>query len=405
MQEIIEYINKNIDKTNSYNDALLSLNKIVNYLKEKNYINNIDNNINLINNSIQLSEILKIIVDNNIKLFQKNGLEKYFKDNVSIQLIESYCIIEGIYLNDYIKESEEINYDNIMDDPVGIYLKEISTFKRLTAEEEKMLGYRILEGDEKAKKLMAERNLKLVVAISKHFSHNRNDFLDIIQDGNIGLMRAVELFDVTKGYKFSTYATWWIRQAIIRGISEKSRTIKLPIEKSNMVARYNKMIELLTSRLSRDPNIEEIAEALSISTKEVVELQNLRSGVISLNSLIGDKEDEELMDIVPSEDGDPETMYYENSIEKNVQQFLIDAGLDEKQRYVIIHRLGLMGSEEKTLEELGQEFGCTRERIRQIEAKCLRKLSRSSYADKMAMYMEDPDEAIKRRKENYYRFN
>ena len=263
--------------------------------------------------------------------------------------------------------------DLTINDPVRMYLKEIGQIKLLSMSEELELADRIAAGDETAKNTLAEANLRLVVSIAKRYVGRGMLFLDLIQEGNIGLMKAVDKFDVTKGYKFSTYATWWIRQAITRAIADQARTIRVPVHMVETINRMSKMQRKLTLELGYEPSTKELATALDMTEEKVLEIMQIAREPASLETPIGEEDDSNLGDFV----ADNNTVTPEANIESVMLREHIDVllqDLKDREREVIILRFGLRDGHPRTLEEVGKIFNVTRERIRQIEAKALRKL-------------------------------
>ena len=273
------------------------------------------------------------------------------------------------------------------DDPVRMYFKEIGKVPLLTAEEERDLAIRIEQGDEEAKKKLCESNLRLVVSIARRYLNRGLSFLDLIQEGNLGLIKAVEKFDYTKGYKFSTYATWWIRQAITRSIADQARTIRIPV---HMVETINKLIRVsrqLLQEYGREPTSEEIAREMGISVEKVREIKKISQDPVSLETPIGEEEDSHLGDFIPDEDiPSPVDAAAYSMLQKQLREVLDT--LSEREKKVLILRFGLDDGRPRTLEEVGREFNVTRERIRQIEAKALRKLRHPSRSKKLRDYLE-----------------
>lgn len=273
------------------------------------------------------------------------------------------------------------------DDPVRMYFKEIGKVPLLTAEEEKELAIRIENGDQEAKKKLCESNLRLVVSIARRYLNRGLSFLDLIQEGNLGLIKAVEKFDYTKGYKFSTYATWWIRQAITRSIADQARTIRIPV---HMVETINKLIRIsrqLLQEYGREPTSEEIAEEMGITVEKVREIKKISQDPVSLETPIGEEEDSHLGDFIPDEDiPSPVEAAAYSMLQKQLREVLDT--LSEREKKVLILRFGLDDGRPRTLEEVGKEFNVTRERIRQIEAKALRKLRHPSRSKKLKDYLE-----------------
>ncbi len=274
-----------------------------------------------------------------------------------------------------------------IDDPVRMYLKEIGRVPLLTAEEEIELAKRMEAGDESAKRRLAEANLRLVVSIAKRYVGRGMLFLDLIQEGNLGLIKAVEKFDYVKGFKFSTYATWWIRQAITRAIADQARTIRIPV---HMVETINKLIRVsrqLLQELGRDPTPEEIAAVMEIPTERVREIQKIAQEPVSLETPIGEEEDSHLGDFIPDEDAPAPSEAASFILLKEQLEEVLET-LTPREEKVLRLRFGLDDGRTRTLEEVGQEFGVTRERIRQIEAKALRKLRHPSRSKKLKDYLE-----------------
>ena len=278
--------------------------------------------------------------------------------------------------------------DLTINDPVRMYLKEIGQIKLLTMEEELELADRILAGDEEAKTILAEANLRLVVSIAKRYGGRGLLFLDLIQEGNIGLMKAVEKFDVNKGYKFSTYATWWIRQAITRAIADQARTIRVPV---HMVETINKLARIqrqLTLELNREPSEEELAKKMNVSVEKIRDIYKISQEPVSLETPIGEEDDSHLGDFIKDERNmSPEEYATHEMLKDEISDVLLT--LTEREEKVIRLRFGLEDGKSRTLEEVGQMFGVTRERIRQIEAKALRKLRHPSRSRKLKDYMSE----------------
>ena len=287
---------------------------------------------------------------------------------------------------------EEMNETEAMadtfstDDPVRMYLKEIGKVPLLTPEEEQDLAKRMAEGDEEAKRRMAEANLRLVVSIAKRYVGRGMLFLDLIQEGNLGLIKAVEKFDYTKGYKFSTYATWWIRQAITRAIADQARTIRIPV---HMVETINKVIRVsrqLLQELGHDPSAEEIAAEMNMPVDKVRDILKIAQEPVSLETPIGEEEDSHLGDFIPDEDASEPSEAASFSLLKEQLMEVLDT-LTPREKKVLELRFGIVDGRTRTLEEVGKEFNVTRERIRQIEAKALRKLRHPSRSKKLRDFL------------------
>ena len=297
---------------------------------------------------------------------------------------------------DKIGKEEDIEMDKLdlslpkgisIDDPVRMYLKEIGKIPLLKPHEEVELAKRMMEGDEIAKQRLVEANLRLVVSIAKRYVGRGMLFLDLIQEGNLGLIKAVEKFDYERGFKFSTYATWWIRQAITRAIADQARTIRIPV---HMVETINKLIRVsrqLLQELGRDPKPEEIAKEMDMSEEKVREIMKIAQDPVSLETPIGEEEDSHLGDFIPDEDAlAPAEAAAYSLLKDQIEEVL--GSLNEREQKVLKLRFGLEDGRARTLEEVGKEFDVTRERIRQIEAKALRKLRHPSRSKKLRDYLD-----------------
>ena len=324
-------------------------------------------------------------------------------DNDSLDDLYNYFVENGINVvseedeasSDKQKEEEvvilsdeDITKDININDPVRMYLKEIGKISLLSPEEEMDLSVRVANGDEEAANLLAESNLRLVVSIAKRYVGRGLLFLDLIQEGNIGLMKAVEKFDYDKGYKFSTYATWWIRQAITRALADQARTIRVPV---HMVETINKMARIqrqMTLELNREPSDEEIAKKMGIGVDKVREVMKISQDPVSLETPIGEEDDSHLGDFLKDETCMSPEEYATNEILKEEIRSVLST-LQPREQQVLELRFGLIDGTSYTLEEVGKRFNVTRERIRQIEAKALRKLRHPSRAKKLKDFMID----------------
>ena len=298
--------------------------------------------------------------------------------------------------DDELKKEDDVEMDKIdlslpkgisIDDPVRMYLKEIGKIPLLKPHEEIEYAKRMMEGDEVAKQRLVEANLRLVVSIAKRYVGRGMLFLDLIQEGNLGLIKAVEKFDYERGFKFSTYATWWIRQAITRAIADQARTIRIPV---HMVETINKLIRVsrqLLQELGRDPKPEEIAKEMDMSEEKVREIMKIAQDPVSLETPIGEEEDSHLGDFIPDEDAlAPAEAAAYSLLKDQIEEVL--GSLNEREQKVLKLRFGLEDGRARTLEEVGKEFDVTRERIRQIEAKALRKLRHPSRSKKLRDYLD-----------------
>ena len=276
--------------------------------------------------------------------------------------------------------------DGKLDDPVRMYLKEIGKIKLLTPEEELALAKRMAEGDEEAHKRMSEANLRLVVSIAKRYVGRGMQLLDLIQEGNLGLMKAVEKFDYTKGYKFSTYATWWIRQSITRAIADQARTIRIPVHMVETINRVLRTSHSMVQSLGREPTTEEVAQELHMEVSKVEEIMKIAQEPVSLETPVGEEEDSHLGDFLPDSDASqPPEEASHTLLHEQLEDVL--ATLTPREQQVLRMRFGLQDGKPHTLEEVGKEFDVTRERIRQIESKALRKLRHPSRSKKLRDFL------------------
>ncbi len=340
-------------------------------------------------NALDVTEINNFFTGDELSTEQMEHIYSYLEAHGIdvVPIIDDNLLAEDALLLDddderFLKdvEEEEIDLDAIdllegigTEDPVRMYLKEIGTVPLLSADEEMELAKKKADGDEMAKDRLIEANLRLVVSIAKRYTGRGMSFLDLVQEGNLGLIKGVEKFDYTKGYKLSTYATWWIRQSVTRALADQARTIRVPVHMVETINKMSKMQRKLTLELGYEPSVPELAEALDMSEDKVMEIMQIAREPASLETPIGEEDDSNLGDFV----ADNNVVTPEGNVESVMLREHIDAllgDLKERERQVIVLRFGLEDGHPRTLEEVGKEFNVTRERIRQIEAKALRKL-------------------------------
>ncbi|SHE29926.1 RNA polymerase, sigma 70 subunit, RpoD [Caldanaerobius fijiensis DSM 17918] len=374
------------NEANKANNKIMQVKKLIQAGKEK--------------GSLTYQEIMDTLEDVDIDADQ---IEKFYEtlETMGIEIVGDHPLDEvekdGIENIDDVIDINDVDEDIDMDlsipdnvnidDPVRMYLKEIGKIPLLTPEEEIELAKRIEKGDEEAKKRLTEANLRLVVSIAKKYVGRGMLFLDLIQEGNLGLLKAVEKFDYRKGYKFSTYATWWIRQAITRAIADQARTIRIPV---HMVETINKLIRVsrqLLQQLGREPSAEEIAKEMDMSVDKVREIMKIAQEPVSLETPIGEEEDSHLGDFIPDDDIPAPAEAAAFTLLKEQLMEVLDT-LTPREEKVLRLRFGLDDGRARTLEEVGKEFNVTRERIRQIEAKALRKLRHPSRSKKLKDFLE-----------------
>ena len=331
----------------------------------------------------ELDDVNPDQIDKVFDAFEELGVDLLQDDMEEEPDIEDLKEVEDLKLD----EITDTSYEGInVDDPVRMYLREIGRIPLLTYDEELDLAKKVLQGDEDAKQKLAESNLRLVVSIAKKYVGRGMLFLDLIQEGNMGLIKAVEKFDYTKGFKFSTYATWWIRQAITRAIADQARTIRIPV---HMVETINKLIRTsrhLLQQLGREPTPEEIAAEMEIPVEKVIEIQKIAQDPVSLETPIGEEDDSHLGDFIQDDDSPaPQDSAAYTMLREQLEEVMNT--LTPREAKVLKLRFGLEDGKSRTLEEVGREFQVTRERIRQIEAKALRKLRHPSRSKKLRDYM------------------
>ncbi len=324
-----------------------------------------------------LDEIYNTLMDNDIQVIAEGEEDATDEDGVPKNLEEPVIL-----------DDSEITKDININDPVRMYLKEIGRISLLSPEEELELSEKVAAGDEEAKNKLAESNLRLVVSIAKRYVGRGLLFLDLIQEGNIGLMKAVDKFDSDKGYKFSTYATWWIRQAITRALADQARTIRVPVHMVETINKMSRIQRQLTLELNREPSEEELAKKMGISVEKVREVIKISQEPVSLETPIGEEDDSHLGDFIKDESSMSPEEYATNEILKEEIKSVLMT-LQVREQEVLELRFGLVDGTCHTLEEVGKKFNVTRERIRQIEAKALRKLRHPSRAKKLKDFLSD----------------
>lgn len=398
---VSNFIKKNIKPQNKYQDNIISFEKIVNFFHDFNCFPPPNLLIELIDKNDTLNKILQDVVENNLEILQKYDIDSKFSDDISKNFIELYCLKNNIEIKkdddiqeeDYTEFITDITNTVYTDDSVKMYLQEIHK-PILTKEQEKSLALRIRNGDEKAKELFIERNLRLVIKVARKYTGHGISFLDLIQEGNLGLIKAVDKFDVTKGYKFSTYATCWIRQSIQRSLGDKSRNIRLPVHLYEKVKKYELLKKELSLKFNREPTFEELSKKMRVSIDTIYKYERLEHDTISLNMIVGD-EDSELEDFISLSTESIDNQFIEENLKDVIENLLKNSNLTTKEIDILKLRFGIGTNDPKTLEETGKIYGVSRERIRQIQEKALKKIRRSYNVKELAIYMDNPKEAQK----------
>ena len=394
---ILDYMQNNLKDNSSYSDALKQLNRLAVFFEKIKLDLTTDIIIDLLNSNHLFYDILKKIVDANLNVIKNNQIDTISENSTIILFIESYCLINGIETVNL--SNNEIDFSGI-EDSTKQYLLEISSKSLLSREEERNLALRINDGDTAAKELLIECNLKLVVSVAKRYTGRGLSLLDLIQEGNIGLIKAIDHYDVTKGYKFSTYATWWIRQGITRALADKSRNIRIPVHTYNLLNKFKKIKADLEASLTHKPTYEEIAKKMNISVDRVIELAKLELETVSINNKINNDEDsDEFGDFISTDFNIPEKEIELSNLKEKISEIFKKSSLTEREKETLILRYGLNNNNCETLTEIGTKFGVTRERARQYEANALGKLRKFSLTKDLIIYSDNQDEVLNKMKE------
>lgn len=388
----IEIIDNYI-KMHLKNNNINQLKRLGLILNQVNYTLDVDLISSLFIVNSQFNKIIKKFVDENLDIIKKDNLDEIIDDEFTSSIIETYCLINNIEIkseNNDFDLNDFCNDDSNNIDIVRLYISELN-YPILTKDEEIALGRKMKNGDLNAKERFIECNLKLVVKIAKRYVGKGLLYLDLIQEGNIGLIRAANKFDVDKGYKFSTYATWWIKQAITRAIANNGRNIRLPINLCEKIIKYEKIINILQKKLDREPCIEEIANELKISYEEAIKLNKLRKDTVSMN--VKNNDDIELGDFLDSNDNlEDEIINY--NMKSEVLNLLDKCKLSNREKEVLIYRYGLNGNEPMSFVKIGKLIGLTSEGVRQIEAKAFKKIRNSKYIQDFVDFMDNPTQVL-----------
>lgn len=392
---IDSYVKQEFVETDSVTKAIENVLKLNNFFDMCNFIPNPDLLIDLLNKNDIFLKTIEVILDKYYKQIKSMELERIFDNNLLILIIETYCMINKIEIKPIEEINEKIDDDNYFtSDSIKMYLREIGIKPRLTAEQEGELSYRVKQGDMTAKNLLVEGNLRLVVYVARKYIGRGLSLEDLIQEGNIGLMTAVDRYDFDKGFKFSTYAYHWITQAIQRAIYNKGKNVRIPIHLHEKLSLYRKTLENLRIELNRQPTLDEIAEAMGVSVMEVTKLYKLQFDTVSINTLVKDDSDTELGDFIPSSEEKLEDISILDDLKYQVRKLIKSCNLKPREMEVLMLRYGFDDNEPLTLEAIGKKYGVTRERVRQLEAKAIRKIRNSGRIKPFAIYMDNPSRAI-----------
>ena len=390
------YINKNLKRVHDYTDAMSKFKNICDFLNTNGAVMTPDVIVLLFKNNKIFTSIVKKIFDYNHDMIMAGDLDNNIEDSFLKLVIDVYC---G-YNNIEIKEADKTDDSGILSgDSVHQYMQEIAAIPLLSPEQEKELGLKLAEGNKYARQKLIESNLRLVVTVAKRYTGRGFDFLDLIQDGNIGLITAVDRFDVSLGYKFSTYAVWWIRQSIDRAIYNKSKNIRVPVHLNEQVTKFNQVYGALERNMGQAPSLEEVAKEMNISVDKVIDLYKASQDTVSLNTPVGVDGDTELGEFIPSEDQNVDDVVLNSMLREYLEDIINQIRATDREKYVLRLRYGFIDGQEHTLDSVGKEFGVTRERIRQLEAKCLNKLRMHPKTKDLAAYTDNEERSVRRLQE------
>ncbi len=387
-------------------DELSSFYALVKFFEKFNYEPSVKCVNYLLKNNKKLENIIKNIVTKYGNEIEEVQSENALNDLNLLLFVETYCESNNLLVNNNNNDTNKEREIVYNDDSVRSYLLEIGNCPLLSSEEEKKLFTLVAQGDEKARKKAIESNLRLVVSIAKKYVGRGLDFLDLIQSGNLGLMKAIEEYDVNKGFKFSTYATWWIRQAITRSIADQARTIRIPVHMVELINKYRIVKHNLELKLNHEPTEGEIAEEMGISIEKVQDLSKHSAEPVSLYTPIGEEEDSSLMDFIPSTEETVEDKFTLNISSDLMLQLINNSRLTDREKTILFARYGFYNGEQYTLDQVGKALNITRERVRQLQKKAEDKIRKNARILDYVDYSDNPEEAkeaIKEFRKNYYR--
>lgn len=386
---INSFINNIVSYDFTVDKALEVFKELDKLFKEYSFIPDLDFLIKLLVKNEGLNNITTIIFKYYKYQVISGSIQEIFTNETIIATLNAYCLINNIEIND---DEEILSFD--LKSPIALYLDEIAKYPVLTPEQERELAILVSEGNEKARKKFIEHNLKLVVNVAKRYRHDDFTLLDLIQEGNVGLIKAVDKFDVEKGYKFSSYAIWWIRHSINRAIENKGKNVRVPVNMYEKLSLYNKVYDNLNNKLGRAPTIEELANAMGLPKSKIIELNKIYEEALSLNNPVGESKTSEFSGSIPASQDLLEDTIIDSLLPGDVHELIKKCNLTPRELGAIKMRFGFDDDKIATLDEIGQKYHVTRERARQILAKGLRKLRYSRYTKAYAIYMQYPDEAL-----------
>ena len=394
---ISTYIDKKCNNFSNYQKCLDNIDKISNYVSQCNYVPTPDLILYLLNNNSNFMTMIKTIFNKHKHAITNGYMDELFDNYLIVQSIETYCNINNITIKESAsKYEEEFKEQNKADlESLDAYLLEIGNIPVLSREEEHDLAVKAQNGDNKARQKFIESNLKLVVAVAKKYANNSSQMLELIGEGNIGLMTAVDKFDPNRGIKFSTYGVWWIRQAICMSFFNTSKTIRLPSNKYYALSKFNKIYSEIEDNSEITNKLAYIAKKMNISLKRATELYNLNFDTISINTKLFNDSDDELEAIIPSNDLTPEEVYADKMLRPYLEEIIETSNIKERDKNILRYRYGFTDGNFHTLGEVGKIYNVTRERIRQIESSALKKIRRNKRTKALAEYTDSPEQSLR----------
>lgn len=386
---INNYINSNIEDNICDNNILQEFNKFIAFFSKYKYTPTPYVFKDLYDNNKKLKNVLDALYKKYENVIVSGGVSPITQNNIGVDIIELYCMINDIEIEETEQNDNQASYYSSAE---RIYITEIIKIPVLTREQEEQLAYKILDNDENARKKLIESNLRLVLKVANKYRWSKEPILDLIQEGNLGLIKATEKYDVSKGFRFSTYAVWWIKQSIDRYLESHSRSIRIPVYVTEEINKLKIKIDKITKATGKAPTVDELANELKVSRKKILDLFEYSQGIKSLNDNVNSQDEDasELGDFIESPDETPEELYENNSLKVEISKVLEKSDLTDREKNVIILRFGLSGDEEKTLQEVGDIYNITRERVRQIEAKALYKLRNTKAKRRLSDYTDNP---------------
>lgn len=391
---INNYVNKYFIDVTNYKDAISAVNRLLSFFKSFNYILTPDIVSEMIEKNEIFSWVIKLIVDRYKDIILSGNIEEIFDNIHMTMIVEIYCMINNIQINKLDVASDKYN-DTYIADSERAYLKEIGKIPLLSAQEEKDLAKKVAQGDVDAKNLFIKSNLRLAAKIARGYINRGLPYLDLVQEGNIGLIKAVEKFDAEKGYRFSTYATWWIRQAILKAIVEKTGDIKVPVHMREKVRKCQKTVNILTENLNRPPTISEIADAVGLPVSEIEEIIKALPEVISLNAKIDETGDSEIGDFISVDSDSIENITANGMLGNDLMNLLLNCGLSERELVILILRSGYYTDVPVPLESVGKMLNITRERVNQLQKRAYRKIRSFREVENLVVYTQYPNKSLK----------